>query len=391
MTRDKNTLDAGGDRIEGAEQTKPTPPIVAQTASDAQPPRSNGSEPPAVGGDELPKALQDLAPLSIWVYWKREVRDGKPTKVPYNPRGKGKASPTDPRTWSDYSTAAAAVKRYKGDGVGIVFHPETIDLVGVDVDHCLNEDGTLSPAAVDVVTLLNTYTELSPSGTGLHCLMRGSYEGTGRKNTEHGVELYQAGRYFTVTGNHVDGTPDAIEERTAELATLVERYFTPPAATPKAQPTRTTRTAEAGSPPPLTDAEVIDLARKAKNGDKFTRLYAGDWSGYETQSDADGALACLIAFYTRDPAQIERIMRGSKLTRDKWDRDDYLPKFTIPTALDTVTEFYTAPGTRPKKERKTPAGVDPDTGEVLKGTGSRIPKEATPNWLAKRRNVARGK
>ncbi len=372
MTRDKNTLDAGGDRCEGAIQSEPTPPIVAQTASDAQPPRSNGSEPPTVGGDELPKALQDLAPLPIWVYWKREVRDGKPTKVPYNPNRGSKASTINPLHWSTYTKAAIAAQRYNGDGVGIVFHPETIDLVGVDVDHCLNEDGTLSPAAVDVVRLLNTYTELSPSGTGLHCLMRGSYNGTGRKNTEHGVELYQKGRYFTVTGNHVDGTPDAIEERTAELATLVDRYFTPPAATPKAKPTRTTRTAEAGSPPPLTDAEVIDLARKAKNGDKFTRLYAGDWSGYETQSDADGALACLIAFYTRDPAQIERIMRGSKLTRDKWDRDDYLPKFTIPTALDTVTEFYTAPKTRRKKD--TPDGVDPDTGEVR---GSRIPKEAT--------------
>jgi len=372
VTRDENTLDAGGDRIEGAIQSEPTPPIVAQTASDAQPPRSNGSEPPTVGGDELPKALQDLAPLPIWVYWKREVRDGKPTKVPYNPNRGSKASTINPLHWSTYTKAAIAAQRYNGDGVGIVFHPETIDLVGVDVDHCLNEDGTLSPAAVDVVRLLNTYTELSPSGTGLHCLMRGSYNGTGRKNTEHGVELYQKGRYFTVTGNHVDGTPDAIEERTAELATLVDRYFTPPAATPKAKPTRTTRTAEAGSPPPLTDAEVIDLARKAKNGDKFTRLYAGDWSGYETQSDADGALACLIAFYTRDPAQIERIMRGSKLTRDKWDRDDYLPKFTIPTALDTVTEFYTAPKTRRKKD--TPDGVDPDTGEVR---GSRIPKEAT--------------
>lgn len=376
MTRNENTLDAGGDRIEGAEQTKPSTPIVAQTTSDAQPPRSNGSEPTSVGGDELPKALQDLAPLPIWVYWKREVRDGKPTKVPYKPNGKGKASTTNPLHWSTYTKAAIASQRYNGDGVGIVFHPETIDLVGVDVDHCQNEDGTFSAAAVDVVALLKTYTERSPSGTGLHCLMRGSYNGTGRKNTEYGIELYQAGRYFTVTGNHVEGLADTIEDRTAELATLVERYFTE---APK--PTGTTRTAEAGSPPPLTDAEVIDLARKAKNGDKFTRLYGGDWSGYPSESEADGALACLIAFYTRDTAQIERIMRGSKLARDKWDRPDYLPKDTIPTALGKVTESYTPPAAKTRRKEDTRTDVDPDTGEVLDQdngeTGSRIPKEAT--------------
>lgn len=399
MTRDKNTLDAGGDRCEGANQTEPTPPIVAQTASDAQPPRSNGSERKALLAaaikavkaapvntgdlDTLPAGIRELATFDQWLTYKLvdkgQVReDGSPkwSKQPLNPRNNVVSDATSPSTWTDYHTAVEGLRRGHGHGLGFSFNPEANGIVGFDVDHCLKDgvDGDLAPVAIEAVKLLKSYTEVSPSGTGLHVLMRGTFASDRMKVTFDGVELelYQVGRFFTVTGDRVDFLPDAIEERTAELATLVERYFTE-----AAQPTRTTRTAEAGSPPPLTDAEVIDLARKAKNGDKFTRLYAGDWSGYETQSDADGALACLIAFYTRDPAQIERIMRGSKLTRDKWDRDDYLPKFTIPTALDTVTESYTPPAPKTRRKKSAPDGVDPDTGEVLKGTGSRIPKEAT--------------
>lgn len=401
MTRNENTLDAGGDRIEGAEQTKPSTPIVAQTTSDAQPPRSNGTERKALLAeaikavkaapvntgdlDTLPAGIRDLATFDQWLTYKLvdkgQVRkDGSPkwSKQPLNPQTGVVSSVTSPSTWTDYHTAVEGRRRGHGHGLGFSFNPAANGIVGFDLDNCFQSDGSLAPVAVKVVQLLNSYTEVSPSGRGLHVLCRGTFEETVeadrmKKVTVDGVdlELYQVGRFFTVTGDHVEGLTDTIEDRTAELATLVCRYFTE---APK--PTRTTRTSEAGSPPPLTDAEIIDLARTAKNGDKFTRLYAGDWSGYPSESEADGALACLIAFYTKDPAQIERIMRGSKLARDKWDRPDYLPKDTIPTALGKVTESYTPPAAKTRRKKDTPPNVDPDTGEVLGGTGSRIPKEA---------------
>lgn len=68
------------------------------------------------------------------------------------------------------------------------------------------------------------------------------------------------------------------------------------------------------------DATVVRLAGKAKNGEKFKRLFSGDAAGYESASEADLALCNLLAFWVgRDTGRIDGLFRQSGLYRDKWD------------------------------------------------------------------------
>ena len=320
-------------------------------------PHFSTSERPANTGnlDALPVALRMLAELEQWVGYRLEYNgkteeDGtpKPDKVPYNPfakvwksdpdkaKSRGHASTTSPVTWGTYTQAVAALKKHGGDGVGFVFHSKTSPVMGVDIDHCITE-GQLSNTARDIVDLLDCYTEVSPSGTGLHLLMHGAWPHKGRKNEAENVEVYAEGRYFTVTGNHLAGTPDAIEDRTTALAELHDTYF------PERLPANANRpnTGEHSSSD-LADAEVLDLAFAAKNGKKIKDLYYGNTSDYESRSQADAALSSHFAFYTKDPEQLTRLLEGSKLARAKWERSDYLPR-TIDSSVAAVQEQYHPP------------------------------------------------
>jgi hypothetical protein len=100
----------------------------------------------------------------------------------------------------------------------------------------------------------------------------------------------------------------------------------------------------------LDDERVLDLAFRAKNGDAIRSLYNGDTAKYDTDdSAADMALARYFAFYTRDPAQIERLMRTSRLVRRKWDErrgDGTYLTYTIGQVLKDQAEFYTPPAGR---------------------------------------------
>src|SRR5262249_11781703 len=96
------------------------------------------------------------------------------------------------------------------------------------------------------------------------------------------------------------------------------------------------------APDHTTDEGIIRLAGRARNGGKFGRLWAGDTAGYASPSEADSALCCLIAYYTRDEAQIDRLFRRSGLMRNKWERKDYRDA-TIAGALALVKETYHPP------------------------------------------------
>lgn len=74
-----------------------------------------------------------------------------------------------------------------------------------------------------------------------------------------------------------------------------------------------------GNVPVLSDTEIIDHAHNARNGSKFKALWNGSTGGYPSPSEADSALAMLLAFWTKDEEQIERIMRRTGLERAKWD------------------------------------------------------------------------
>ena len=119
-------------------------------------------------------------------------------------------------------------------------------------------------------------------------------------------------RYFTITGAHVAGTPQTIEERTRELAALHRQVFGAPACSTPRRP--------AYAAPDVDDARLLELTHAVRNGPRFAALWAGDTSAYGSHSEADLALCNALAFWTRgDHARVDRLFRQSGLFRPKWD------------------------------------------------------------------------
>jgi hypothetical protein len=246
----------------------------------------------------------------------------KPHKLPIDPHTGGLASSTRPQTWSSVEAARTAAVTWSLTGIGFVFSDSDV-YGGVDLDNCRDPNtGEITEWARQIIRELNSYTEISPSGTGLHTIVRGKLSaGTGNQIV-HGngkVEMFSRARYFTFTGVHVEGTPTEIFDRQFELSTLHEKLF----ASRNCQ--RGAAHSPASSPVLASDDDLITRARQAQNGSKFERLWNGQWEGdYPSQSEADLALCCLLAFWTgKDPARIDALFRRSGMMRKKWLREKY--------------------------------------------------------------------
>jgi putative DNA primase/helicase len=143
--------------------------------------------------DNIPEELRQRLQ---WLVWKLEERGGKPTKVPYIAGGVGKASSTDSETWRTFEKAVAALRTGRYDGIGFVFSSGD-PYAGVDLDGCRNpETGGLEEWAAKILKDLDGYAEVSPSGKGVHIIVRGK-----APNKKRGrVEAYSERRFFTMTG-----------------------------------------------------------------------------------------------------------------------------------------------------------------------------------------------
>lgn len=287
------------------------------------------------GFDAVPSGLRER---DTWVCWRTEDRDGDPTKVPVDPSTGGYASASDPDTWTTFDRARAYHTNpdTDTDGVGFVFTSgDTV--AGVDLDKCRDPDsGQPTDTARDVIDRLDSYTEVSPSGTGYHVYVHGFIPDDG--NRRDGVEMYDDARFFTVTGDHVDGTPDTVEQRADALRAVHGDYV----ADDDGDDGADAGDAGAGDVDvDLDDDALLSKAKDAENGDKFRRLWNGDTAGYDSHSEADLALCSMLAFWTGgDRTRIDRLFRRSGLCRDKWtDREDYRQR-TIDTALDGVSDVY---------------------------------------------------
>ena len=138
-------------------------------------------EPSSIADAELPDALVER---EQWVCWREEERDGKPTKVPVTPGSSGFASSTDPDTWRSFEAAVEYVETGDVEGIGFVFTDDD-PIVGVDLDDCREPDTCeAEPPAQDIIDRLDSYTEISPSGTGFHVLLRGNFP---RAGTDEGA------------------------------------------------------------------------------------------------------------------------------------------------------------------------------------------------------------
>lgn len=264
-------------------------------------------------GDSSPDIPASLTNEDAWVFWKYQHRDGKPTKVLGDPHSGQEARSTDPKTWGSFNEAVLAKSKYGGAGVGIVFDSES-SLAGVDLDDCIDDTGELYPEAREIVDQFASYTEVSPSGTGVKVFIHGVKPGESCRTTGAwggDIELYDQGRFFTVTGNHIPGTPGDVYKRQSAYMALYKSLFAAPEPTPNNVP----------EAPTMDDTGVLEAIRRSKQGDKFARLFdTGDTSGYPSQSEARYALIGMLRFYSADdPYQLESLMRRANLDQSKWD------------------------------------------------------------------------
>ena len=282
----------------------------------------------------IPEELQKNAE---WCVWKRENRGGRPTKVPYNPNTGERAETNNPATFSSFEIADERYLTEDYDGVGIRV---SNGFSAVDIDHCV-ENGVISDLAMSIINQLQSYTEYSPSKTGVRIIFKVTddyqYDSDTYylKNPHNGVEVYVCGatnRFVTITGNTAYGYP--VRDVTDDLARVLDEYMTRPVK--RRQPSAPAADMQ---PANLSDEQIIF---KASANSKFRALFSGDMTDYHNDhSSADLALCNILAFWTgKNPDAIDRIFRQSGLFRDKWLRDDYRNE-TIRMAIDDCREVYT--------------------------------------------------
>lgn len=243
-------------------------------------------------------------------------------KAPFQTNGE-RASSTDVSTWTSYEDAIN-----KSDNVGF-FISENDPYTVIDLDNCI-VNGEMTNEAKSIVKLVNSYTDISQSGTGLHIFVKGNKPGERSKNSKKGFEMYDKERFMVMTGNHLEGTPIEINEAQEMINYLYDVYF----------PIKETEHKKnIQQSPQVADDEILKIASNAKNGDKVKALLSGDISAYGSHSEADQALCNLISFYTQDFEQIDRIFTNSGLYREKWDREDYKTE-TIDKAINDLTATY---------------------------------------------------
>jgi putative DNA primase/helicase len=312
------------------------------------------------------------------------------TKVPVDANTGDFAKSTAPDTWVSFATALAFHERADTDtdGVGVVVH-DGDTVLGLDLDDVRDPDtGDLEAWADGVLDAVPTYAEVSPSGTGLRLFGLGFVpDGGNRGDVDAGaghLEMYDSGRYLTVTGQRVDGSSDDVRQVNDEIGDVHAEYIAadgPERDTPKPAEDGGVQAGSPGANPgvdadkpgstdaasDLSDDELLEKAKNAENGNKFRRLWIGDTSGYPSHSEADLALAGLLAFWTGgDRRRIDRLFRESELYREKWDRDDYRER-TIDKALAGRSEFYDPDADDGTTSRPNEPGEDVDRDELEAG------------------------
>ena len=293
---------------------------------------------------EIP-AIKTLAKFKQWVLWRHEQVDGKFTKVPYRSDHR-KAASTRQGDWCSFQEAVAAKIRHDGigyTGVGFVFSLERQNhIVGVDLDHCRDPaTGKIEREAMEIIEQFNSYTEVSPSGTGIHIYCYGRLEPGAPKRTSRTawvngvIEIYDNQRYFTVTGEHLEDWPDDLNRADEAVAWLTQKItlsrLEKPARSVANGHHLNGHAPDSRNPPEKTKSSYVDdgleallepharpdcivdqkmLGALIANSKRFeetwkhTRSDAKDWSG----SEYDMALASFMTSAHWEPTEIMRAL-----------------------------------------------------------------------------------
>lgn len=294
-------------------------------------------------------------------------------KVPLSPRTGQAASVTDPATWGTYEEAIRAGYKHVGF-VLASWDPYCI----IDLDNKPEKPLTEEQwnRHQKILTAFDSYTERSASGRGYHIIVKGKLlSGVHRDN----VEVYSSGRYMICTGDVVRNTPiteyqqllDILygEMKPPEVAELTDRDSI------------------------LDDREVVEMAMRAANAEKFNILCTGDMTGYPSQSEADFALLSIIAYYTPDNEQVRRIFRMSALgKREKAIRNDTYLNFALgkiraqqPAPVDIGQLAANAEAILQAKPADVPipppASSNPPPAPIIKDTAPTVPGVTLPPGL----------
>lgn len=276
-----------------------------------------------------------------WVNYRLQKSGDRQTKIPYTVKGK-KASSTNVADWTDFATASAVSKQ-----VGIVFHDQL--LLGIDIDHCLTGKKITHELAETIASLIieaDTYTEISPSGEGLHLFLSLKESLALSSNKKAPFEAYTSGRYFTFTGK-VYGESKPVRTVTKKDALVLLSII----GYPWGDVSSTTESFVSSgkeSTSILTDEEIVSKLRLSKKSE-VSALYGGDTTGYKGDaSTADMALVSYLAFWTRkDFKQIERIWLASPLgQREKTQKREDYRRRTINAAIKNCKNIYETPKTK---------------------------------------------
>jgi putative DNA primase/helicase len=286
--------------------------------------------------DNIPKELT-ITPQ--WVSWSGTLgQNGKMSKIPINPRSGRFAQTNASGSWGAFEEAVQFSRQHNLPGIGFVF-TENDDFVGIDLDDCFDtKAGSIKAEAQEIINRLDSYTEISPSGRGVHIIAKGKLPVGGRKAGK--VEIYDDRRFFTITGKTLNGSLVGVKDRPKEILEFYHDIFPAPE---KKLPSSSNR-AE------VDDRILIEMAKGAENAQKFKCLWEGDFSAYPSHSEADLALCQILAFWTgRDAERIDRLFRQSGLYRAKWDIRHFgggktYGRATIEKALSFNGEVYSKGG-----------------------------------------------
>ena len=328
---------------------------------------------------QIPQEIKDIR---RWCCYKTEIKNGEETKIPMDALSGRYASTSDPNTWTSFKLALQGCAKYNFVGLGFMLGEDSqtgTTYFGVDLDNHVDKITGKKPYetaqefeefANIFINALNSYTEYSHSGEGVHIICKGTLPG--KRNKRKGVEMYDYRRFFTMTGKIINNVP--IAERSEEVKPLWEKYVNVETETNKNnnnnndysnitqveavidrngrvsfQEVKTITTQQYTY---LNDYEVIEKIRNSQQGGDFMSLYNGDMSAYSNDhSAADMALCKILAFWTGcNREQMDRIFRSSALMREKWNRrwgDGTYGSHTIDAAVANQRDVYTPPA---KKE-----------------------------------------
>lgn len=255
----------------------------------------------------VPESLREIPQ---WLAYRAETvtkADGsaKLNKVPVNPRTGRNGRSNDPATWGTFREACDYVHGLPDGalgGLGYAFTAEA-GITAIDLDHCIGDDGELLPAAAELVAAFDSWTEMSPSGNGVHIWVRGTVAGVtsakyapGTAGYPFGVEIFCSKFFMTVTGIELE-PGRSVEARQSELRDLYRRMEAAKMADVK----------QAATPPVLTDVEAFEEAvvrgklaalnpgkRETATGTKgdagYKWIVTCPWSDQHTGGGADAAV-----------------------------------------------------------------------------------------------------